>query len=613
MTEAEEVEVLKSRVAELEGSLKRTRAAFATALCDVLSSFPARATSVESGAVSPPVLHHSTRIEICFGRRFPTSPKVTCWVVLRGDDESDPALFRLKPSSVTATDRLATIFIPADIAAAAAADRRLRATVYWSASCAPVVNARMSAAIQAVFSSPPKLEPSLVREIKACKPDCASGINEPDRIGQTLLHAASCTGNVGLVSWLLKKGADVDAADGQGWTPFLAAISAGQADAARLLLRKSASVHVTCERGLTCLHLVCRWQTFTKVQETLVREIVHCGGAVNVVNDSGETPLLYLLRKNRAQNILQLAELLLELHADPSVADNTGVVPLHVAAAANSVPLAKLLLSHGADTRARGPEGTPVHVAMRKRSKDILRLLAGPVSFFDPEHLEKVLRLLGPVDLHRAMQVSKVFQRTAAVVSDDPSYWYDACGASKEAFLSYFVIIQDMRRALAKRVGSAGDFAVRPWQAADQPALRLVVAVQGAAASGKSCFITRFCERRYDQMASVEMEKYLDPAHPSQFGHMRAMASLRGKPAEIVLVEVPSPMSSAVKAADAFWGMCTSCIILVDATKKCAIDNAKHLAWQWRSSCRDWTSENAILVATKTDLDHRGYVAIARQ
>jgi hypothetical protein len=84
----EEVERLRAKVAELESTLKRTRASFASVVGEIFSSFPARATNVESGAVSPILYRRSSpRIEICFGRRFPTPPKVTCWAALRVDSE----------------------------------------------------------------------------------------------------------------------------------------------------------------------------------------------------------------------------------------------------------------------------------------------------------------------------------------------------------------------------------------------------------------------------------------------------------------------------------------------------------------------------------------------
>eukprot|EP01028_Stygiella_incarcerata_P004629 TRINITY_DN202_c0_g1_i15.p5 TRINITY_DN202_c0_g1~~TRINITY_DN202_c0_g1_i15.p5 ORF type:complete len:288 (+),score=84.18 TRINITY_DN202_c0_g1_i15:827-1690(+) len=61
-----------------------------------------------------------------------------------------------------------------------------------------------------------------------------------DRVGNTPLMIASSYGNTGMVSFLLRKRAKINARDGKGWTALACASMAGQAEVVRLLLRKGA-------------------------------------------------------------------------------------------------------------------------------------------------------------------------------------------------------------------------------------------------------------------------------------------------------------------------------------------------------------------------------------
>ena len=131
-------------------------------------------------------------------------------------------------------------------------------------------------------------------EIQDCIDTCG-GVNGSDDIGQTLLHGAALTGNNELVTWLLHKGANIDCADRQGWTPLLMAVSERHPETAQLLLKKGASVNVTCERGVTCLHLLMRWPEHSAIQLRLALDFMRTLD-VNVQSDSGETPLIHLCR-----------------------------------------------------------------------------------------------------------------------------------------------------------------------------------------------------------------------------------------------------------------------------------------------------------------------------
>jgi ankyrin repeat protein len=60
-------------------------------------------------------------------------------------------------------------------------------------------------------------------------------VNARQQHGFTPLHAAAANGAAALVSYLLERGADPDAASDGGQTPLDLALAQGHAEAARLL------------------------------------------------------------------------------------------------------------------------------------------------------------------------------------------------------------------------------------------------------------------------------------------------------------------------------------------------------------------------------------------
>lgn len=251
------------------------------------------------------------------------------------------------------------------------------------------------------------------------------------------------------MNWLLHKGADIESFDDQGWTPLLGAISSQHEDTASLLLKKGATPTSTCERGMTCLHLLARWPTFTSAQERLARELVAAGADINAKNDAGETPLLHLCRKR--ENCTLVAQLMLELGADVTIPDMKGWTPLHMAAAADNIALINLLISAGArkDAAAKGV-GTPLIVAVKKHSCKAIRALLDVTSVAENAVLlRRIFGYLPPEGLHSMMSVSKRFCSIAREISADKDYWYTAVGIPKEGYIEYVKLRRIMARTLS--------------------------------------------------------------------------------------------------------------------------------------------------------------------
>lgn len=415
------------------------------------------------------------------------------------------------------------------------------------------------------------------------------------------------------MTWLLHKGADIDWSDTQGWTPLLGAISSQQAETAFFLLKKGASVHGTCERGMTCLHLLARWPTTNAAQEKLARDLVAAGLDINSRNEAGETPLLHLCRKR--ENCVPFATLLINLHADPKMPDFSGQTPLHMAAFTNNVNLARLLIAYGASLESVGPNGTPLMAAMYKRHKEVMTLLAGPNDITRHDALlERIMAMLTPADLHRAMMTCRKFRTICAKLSSNNEYWIERCGAPKAEYVEYHKLVKGF--AYRMNATSTNGFLI-PKQAEQaqqqlQSAnmLRIAVAVLGGPAVGKSNLLLGICGNGegLGPFASIQVEAQAS-LESRCYGKMSVRANIKGQCVEIVLVEIPfaAKVTEANEIAQ-LWKFFAGCMVLADTTKKNDAFSAIGLVSKWEELCTPSMARNVVVCGTKSDCEHKGIV-----
>ncbi|MCX6349201.1 MAG: ankyrin repeat domain-containing protein [Candidatus Aureabacteria bacterium] len=148
------------------------------------------------------------------------------------------------------------------------------------------------------------------------------------------LNRAAADGDRARLAELIASGEDVNAPDGNGWTPLHFAVFRRQGEAAILLLDRGADVKIRDNLGRSPLDLAAQY------------------------------------------NLPDMVELLISHGADPRAADPFGGTPLHYAATKGNTAVIEVLLARGADVNAREHIGwTPLDLAVDAGKKEAAELL----------------------------------------------------------------------------------------------------------------------------------------------------------------------------------------------------------------------------------------------
>ena len=176
---------------------------------------------------------------------------------------------------------------------------------------------------------------------------------------------------------LCELGADVDVPMAYMYSPIFEAISGGNPDGVKVLIKHGVNVNVHpinlslmgTAKG-TPLHSACD----TK-QTEIVKLLIEAGADVHVADDRLGTPLLVALKRGA----WDIVELLMESGADIEKKDKEGYTPLHVMAKEdNQEGIKKLVTKYGANMNAftgSRPIETALHVAAESDSLEAARAL----------------------------------------------------------------------------------------------------------------------------------------------------------------------------------------------------------------------------------------------
>ena len=163
--------------------------------------------------------------------------------------------------------------------------------------------------------------------------------------GVTPLHLAAITGGVPVCTYLIEKGADVNALGGSlPATPLQWAARKGLVEIMDLLIQHGADPLRVDSQDFSCLHSVTHSSDYLALLYILCQPDI----AVDARDNMGLTPLHWAAQQGDDVSV----EVLLKFGANPNIVDRCGLTALHWATCGGNGSCISQLLEAGADVRA---------------------------------------------------------------------------------------------------------------------------------------------------------------------------------------------------------------------------------------------------------------------
>nr|XP_058936520.1 85/88 kDa calcium-independent phospholipase A2 isoform X7 [Kogia breviceps] len=122
------------------------------------------------------------------------------------------------------------------------------------------------------------------------------------------------------------------------------------------------------EEGCTPLHLACRKGDW----EILVELVQYCHAQMDVTDNNGETAFHYAVQSDNSQVLQLLGK---NASAGLNQVNHQGLTPLHLACQLGKQDMVRVLLLYNARCNVMGPNGYPIHVAMKFSQKGCAEMI----------------------------------------------------------------------------------------------------------------------------------------------------------------------------------------------------------------------------------------------
>ncbi|KAL7811573.1 ankyrin repeat-containing domain protein [Trichoderma gracile] len=195
-----------------------------------------------------------------------------------------------------------------------------------------------------------------------------------DRYGWACIHLAVIYKHRPLLEYIIKElSGDVNLRDNQSRTPLHLAVEFQSWKAFDVLIRAGADVKVKDRVGLTPLHKAVGQMEMAETGRTqmdIAERLIERHADVNATDTEGRTALLLAAENGMAD----VADFLIGHGADVSIATKDKRTALHMAT--KSKPITEKLLNHGADIHAKNIKGyTPLYLAVMDGIAEVAALL----------------------------------------------------------------------------------------------------------------------------------------------------------------------------------------------------------------------------------------------
>jgi len=200
-------------------------------------------------------------------------------------------------------------------------------------------------------------------------------VNVKNQRGRTPLYDAAIWDRKDIAKLLFDAGADVNAKDNDGKTPLDAAKEENKNEIADLLRKKGGKTGKELEGGEPVAKKVPSQPSQPSPPPAESKPAEPVVEATQPEPPTAKAPGIPLWKAVSTKNIEAVKQHLAS-GADVNVKGNTGLTPLHWAAASGHTEVVELLIAEGADVNARDQVGkTPLQIATDKGHKEIAELL----------------------------------------------------------------------------------------------------------------------------------------------------------------------------------------------------------------------------------------------